>query len=136
MWCVSLVTAAGSRWAPVKRGAAPYGILVLKDLTPDEPGATHSRCVVDAGRCANRHVCWQTAQQVVSNPSHEALADVLLLLFPAAVHRAVEYASTGPGGRSGTGSGGQDAAAGEGSNPGGAAAKQEQEPPPPPTFGE
>lgn len=28
---------AGSRWAPVKRGAAPYGILVLKDLTPDEP---------------------------------------------------------------------------------------------------
>lgn len=28
----------GSRWVPVKRSAAPYGILVCKDLTPDEPG--------------------------------------------------------------------------------------------------
>lgn len=97
----------------------------------------HTADVDDAGRCANRHVCWQTAQQVASKPIHEALAaDALLLLFPVAAPRAVEYASTGPGGGSGTGSGGQDAAAGEGSNPGGAAAKQEQEPPPPPTFGE
>jgi hypothetical protein len=45
-WCAasSVLAAAGSRWAPVKRGAAPYGILVLKDLTPDEPGARHTCC--------------------------------------------------------------------------------------------
>lgn len=37
---------AGSRWVPVKRGAAPYGILVCKDLTPDEPGETEGQLFV------------------------------------------------------------------------------------------
>lgn len=38
MLCTIVHTYTGSRWVPVKRGAAPYGLLVLKDSTPDEPG--------------------------------------------------------------------------------------------------
>jgi hypothetical protein len=55
----------GSRWAPVKRGAAPYGILVLKDNTPGEP----SECAAAQAAgllclCLCWHACWVDALAV------------------------------------------------------------------------
>jgi hypothetical protein len=42
---VALAVLSGSRWQPVKRGAVPYGLVVLKDLTPDEPGEAKCGCM-------------------------------------------------------------------------------------------
>lgn len=37
VFAIFFVACAESRWVPVKRGAPLSGILVLRDLTPDEP---------------------------------------------------------------------------------------------------
>jgi hypothetical protein len=126
---------AGSRWVPVKRGAPLSGILVLRDLTPDEPIEQTSITKVACCVCAVgplSSVCFAGSRWVPVKRG--APLSGILVLRDLTPDEPIEYASSGTAG--GPAAPGAAAAAGAAGAAGQQPQQQEQEAAPPAPFGE